>query len=355
MSYRLHPTKNKKLKPGEDKYYQFEVYYNKERLTIVKQFSDDTMAQLYDNELKRAVRPSVSTIVAPTLDQIVPDFLDWYKMHRQPRSLEAWLEGWKNLEPHFARIRPNCLTPGLIDQYKMHRLDQKAGNKQTNVAKRTIAKELANLSALISFAVDRELCEPLPFKIKGFTKKQTKPPQKIIPPPDKVALMLEKTRKDVRPLYKLLYYAGLRSEEGRSLKVKDVDLDRGIILVTGKGNKQRIVPIANQLKPVLEEAVKGKQPDDVVMVSSRTKKPYSRNIGRLDGAAKQAGITSHISAHTLRHCFGTHAVYWGMDLRTIQMLMGHSDSTTTEIYTTLAASFLTQQMQRFGTAPMDSA
>ncbi len=90
------------------------------------------------------------------------------------------------------------------------------------------------------------------------------------------------------------------------------------------------------------------------MLSHRTGKPYARNIGRLDGAAKQAGIESHISCHTLRHCFGTHAIYWGMDLRTVQMLMGHSESTTTEMYTTLASTFLLKQMKSFGTAPTET-
>lgn len=351
MSFRLHPTKNKKLASGEDRYYQFEIYQGKDRITVVKQLPNESAAMLYDAELKRAVRPAVATLVAPTLNQILPEFLDWYKLHRQPRSLEAWLDGWKNLEPHFGRLRPNLLTPALIDQYKLHRLQQRAGRKQSTISKRTVTKELANLSALVTFAVDRDLCEPLPFKIKGFTKKQTQPPQKTIPSPEQIQALLQHTRPDVRPLYTLIYYAGLRSEEARTLRARQIDLERGLISVTGKGNKQRIVPIAEPLKPVLQQAMQNKQPDDVLMISRRSGKPYSRNIGRLDGAARRAGITSHITAHTLRHCFGTHAIYWGIDLRTVQMLMGHSDSTTTEIYTNLAATFLTDQMKRFGNIP----
>lgn len=354
MSYRLHPTKNKKLKPGEPRYYQIECGHGKNRVTISRQFASDAAAQAYDNELKRAHRPEVSTLIAPSFDQILPDFLTWYRNEKQPRSLDAWLQGWKNLAPHFAKLKPNHLTPQLIDQYKTYRLAQKAGIRKNLVCKRTVAKELANLSAIISFAVERNLCEPLPFKIKGFSKKQTRPAQKVIPSPELIAAMLELTRSDVRPLYKLIYYAGLRSEEARTLKAGDVDLDQGIIRITGKGNKSRIVPIAAQLRPVLEAELKGKKPTDILMLSHRSGKVYTSNIGRLDGAARQAGITSHISAHTLRHCFGTHAIYWGMDLRTVQMLMGHSESTTTEIYTSLAATFLTQQMRAFGTSPNET-
>jgi len=354
MSYRLHPTKNKHLKPGEEKYYQIETGYGKNRETHVMQFANDRQAQLYDNELKQARRPEISTIIAPTLEQILPDFLAWYGLHRQPRSLEAWLTGWNNLAPHFGKIKPNHLTGNLIDHYKTYRLAQKAGIRPNLISKRTVAKELANLSALISFAVERRLCEPLPFKIRGFPKKQTTPPQKIIPSPEKIALMLDKTRSDVKPLYYLIYYAGLRNSEARNLKAGDIDLDSGIIRILGKGGKQRIVPIAAPLRPILEQALKGKKPGDILLLSHRSGKKYSSNIGRLDAAARQAGINSHISCHTLRHCFGTHAIYWGMDLRTVQMLMGHSESTTTEIYTTLASVFLTQEMRRFGVHPTTS-
>lgn len=354
MSWRRHRTKNKKLKPGEDLYYQIEQGHSgdpENRIVLVKRFSSDHEAELFDNQLKLSRRPAISEVANPTFNQILPDFLTYYKLHRQPRSVAAWLEGWHHLSGHFGQLKSNQLSPALIDKYKTHRLSQKAGIRKNLICKRTVAKELANLSAIITFAVDRGLCMPLTFKIKGFSKKQTRPPQKIIPSPEQVQSMLGKCRSDVKPLYMLIYYAGLRSGEARSLTAKDVDLSRGIILVTGKGNKQRIIPIAGQLRPVIETAMEGKKPDDVLMISSRSGKPYSSNIGRLDGAARQAGITTHVSAHTLRHCFGTHAIYWGLDLRTVQLLMGHSESSTTEIYTTLAASFLTEQMKHFGTSP----
>lgn len=348
MSYRLHPTKNKNLKPGEKKYYQITTGRDKDRETHVLQFENDRQAQIYDNELKRAYRPQISTLIAPTFEEILPNFLNWYTLHRQPRSVEAWLTGWNNLTPMFAKLKPNHLSPELIDQYKLHRLSQKAGIRKNNVCKRTVAKELANLSAIIKYAVEHNHCDPLPFKIKGFAKKQVKPPQKVIPPPDKIALMLEKCRSDVRPLYKLIYYAGLRNEEARTLKARDIDLDNNIIRVVGKGDKQRIVPIAVPLRPILEQELAGKKPDDILMLSHRTGKPYTSNIGRLDGAAKQAGITSHISCHTLRHCFGTHAIYWGISQFALKDIMGHEELSTSDIYVTLASTFISSEMKRFG-------
>ena len=144
MSYRLHPTKNKKLKPGEHKYYQIESGHGKTRDTHVLQFENDRAAELYDNAIKRAYRPDITTIIAPSLEQILPEFLNWYGLHRQPRSLEEWLTGWHNLAPHFSKLKPNHLTPALIDHYKSHRLQQKGSRLNSTVCKRTVAKELAN-------------------------------------------------------------------------------------------------------------------------------------------------------------------------------------------------------------------
>lgn len=355
MSYRLHPTKNKKLKPGEEKYYQVESGHGDNRITVVKQFPGDAAAQLYDNELKRAHRPDISTVVAPTFNQIVPDFLEWRGTEYQPKSKATWLQSWNNLEPHFGRLKPNYLTQLLIDQYKSFRLAQKAGVRNNLVSKRTVQKEIHALSALISYAVLHNLCEPLPFKIKTFPKSQTASKKKIIPSPEQVEQMLSYTRSDMRPLYQMIYYTGMRSEEIRTLKVKNVDLNRDLMLVTGKGNKQRFIPIIPQLKPVVEKLVKDREPDDYLLISSLTGKAYKPNIGRIDVSAKKAGINVHMSAHMLRHCFGTHCIYWGLDTRTVQMLLGHASITTTQIYTELAAVFLTQELSRFGMTPTKPA
>jgi integrase/recombinase XerC len=353
MSYRLHPTKNKKLKPGDLRYYQIECGHGEDRVTVVKQFATDAAAQVYDNELKRAYRPEISTIIAPSFEQIVPDFLEWRGTEYQPGSKDTWIQSWNNLEPHFGKLKPNYLTQQLVDQYKSHRLTQKAGVRNNLVCKRTVQKEIHALSALISYAVERKLCEPLPFKIKTFPKNQTASKKKIIPSPKQVEEMLSYTRSDMRPLYQMIYYTGMRSAEIRSIKVKNVDLARNLMLVTGKGNKQRFIPIIPQLKPVVEQLIKDRKPNDYLLISSLTGKAYKPNIGRIDVSAKKAGINVHMSAHMLRHCFGTHCIYWGLDTRTVQMLLGHASITTTQIYTELAAVFLTQELNRFGKLPIE--
>lgn len=354
MSIRLHPSKNKKLAPGEPRWWQIEIFVggkNPIRETMVRQFHTKEEAKVFKAEVIRNLKPPSASLPAATLGQIVPDFLEWYATERRPRSVESWLEGWKNLEPFFTRERPNLLTPAHIDDYKRHRLNQKAPRKETNITHRTVAKELANLSALISFAVRRQICDPLTFKIEGFPKKLVRPRKKIIPAPEPLEKMLSVIRKDLRPLYQTMYYAGLRVSEIRFLTAGNIDLKRNFLLVTGKGDKDRMIPIVEPLKPILAELVKGKKPEDYLFISKRTGKPYSRNLGKIGTSAKKAGITTHMHAHLLRHSFGTHAILYGVDKVALKDIMGHEDESTTNQYIHMAASYLTDQMKSFGVAP----
>lgn len=359
MSYNLHPTKNKKLKPGEPKYYQFTIGRGKNRTTIVDRFSSELAAQEFHFSLQRSPARKIDSGIVPTFDKMIPDFLEYYEneLESRPRTVDAWLQGWNNLQPFFGHVKVNHLTPALIEQYKVHRLSQKAGIRNNTVSKRTVQKELHNLSSLIKYAIEKDLCEPLTFKIKGFLKKNLRPKPVVIPTPEQVQEMFKVTkhwRPDLLPLYHLVYYTGFRSEEARHIKVENVDLNWNIILICGKGGKWRYMPIVNELLPTIRELCEGKRKDDYLLISKRTGKPYSANCGKMDKAAAAAGISTHITLHVLRKCFATHCLYWGIDMRTIQVLLGHEDIKTTETYTPLPPSFLTQQMQRVVQGTMET-
>ena len=355
MSYRLHPTKNKNLKAGEQKWYQIEIGYGDNRETKVLQFPSERAAQLYDNDMKRAHRPSAATLIAPSFEQMLPEFLESYALDHLPRTVESWLQAWNNLAPHFGKLKPNHLTQPLIDQYKITRLSQKAGIRSNLVCKRTVEKELNCLSRFIRYGVENSYCEPLTFKIKRFPKNQTKPQKQLsIPAPNQIEAMLAACRVDSRPLYQLIYYTGLRSEEIRTIKLRHVDFQSKLISIEGKGGKYRIIPIVPQALPVLKKLAEKKELDDFLLISNKTGKPYTASIGHLSAACEKAGITQHITAHTLRHCFATHCCMWGMSTRAVQMLLGHASITTTQIYQTLAATFITEEMSRFGGTPKET-
>ncbi|MEY4729701.1 MAG: hypothetical protein RL020_859 [Pseudomonadota bacterium] len=147
-----------------------------------------------------------------------------------------------------------------------------------------------------------------------------------------------------RAMLELLYASGLRVTELVKLKSMQVDRNVGVARVMGKGSKERLVPIGEEalswIKKYLDDAradILGGQISDALFVTSRggamTRESFWHIIKR---HAKTANITQSLSPHTLRHAFATHLVNHGADLRVVQMLLGHADITTTQIYTHVA-------------------
>lgn len=142
-----------------------------------------------------------------------------------------------------------------------------------------------------------------------------------------------------RAMLEIMYASGLRVSELLSLKMKNISLERGIITIVGKGNKQRKVPFGDYAKEFLikylEDGRKknpGKYSDYVFL--NRYGKPLSRIyfFKLVKKYAEQVGIREDISPHTLRHCFATHLLESNADLRTVQEMLGHSNIATTQIY-----------------------
>lgn len=147
-----------------------------------------------------------------------------------------------------------------------------------------------------------------------------------------------------RVLFEVLYATGLRVSELVGIELTQINLLQGVLRVTGKGNKERLVPLGEEAINWLEKYLNNTRSDllkgqvtDAVFVTKRggamTRQAFWYLIKRY---AFQAEITSKISPHTLRHAFATHLLNHGADLRVVQMLLGHSDLSTTQIYTHVA-------------------
>jgi integrase/recombinase XerD len=153
-----------------------------------------------------------------------------------------------------------------------------------------------------------------------------------------------------RAMLELLYASGLRVSELVGLNHEQIDFLQGVVRVIGKGGKERLVPVGeealNWLQRYLSDArnqlLKGRSSGRVFV--SRKAAGITRQAFwyRLRQYAVQAGIRSPLSPHTLRHAFATHLVNHGADLRVVQMLLGHSDLSTTQIYTHVARERLKQ-------------
>jgi integrase/recombinase XerD len=159
-----------------------------------------------------------------------------------------------------------------------------------------------------------------------------------------------------RALIEVLYATGLRVSELIHLRASDLNLEAGYLSTTGKGNKQRIVPIGDQAVEWLTKYIREGRPS---LLSRRTS-PWlfvnARQGGSLSrvgfwkilkGYGRQAGLSRTLSPHVLRHSFATHLLEHGADLRSIQMMLGHADLSTTQIYTHVLEARLRAVYDRF--------
>lgn len=159
-----------------------------------------------------------------------------------------------------------------------------------------------------------------------------------------------------RAILETLYGCGLRVSEIVTLKISDLFFDEGFIKITGKGNKQRFVPIAASTQKYIElykNSIRNhlsisKGSEDTLFLNRRGKQLTRAMIFTIiKTLAIKINLQKNISPHTLRHSFATHLLENGADLRSIQMMLGHESITTTEIYVHLDRKHLTQIINRF--------
>ncbi len=157
-----------------------------------------------------------------------------------------------------------------------------------------------------------------------------------------------------RALLELLYATGLRSDEVRSAELDNVNLQEQTILVTGKGAKDRFVPIGGWVVPFLQAYIKTardnlcKVPTPLLFVSKNGKKITEGNLcDLLKKYVKKAGLQGKITPHSFRHACATHLLKGGADIRYVQELLGHSDLSSTQIYTKVDITFLKEAHQKY--------
>jgi integrase/recombinase XerD len=158
-----------------------------------------------------------------------------------------------------------------------------------------------------------------------------------------------------KTMLEMLYATGLRVSELVGLKFEQISFRQGVVRIIGKGNKERLVPVGEEAMSWLEaymnqarKTILGGRQCDYLFVTNRgdcmTRQAFWHIIKR---HAKKAGISKELSPHTLRHAFATHLLNHGADLRVVQLLLGHSDLSTTQIYTHIARERLKEIHSKF--------
>ncbi len=156
-------------------------------------------------------------------------------------------------------------------------------------------------------------------------------------------------------MLEILYGAGLRVSELVNMKVQDINLEACFVKIFGKGSKERIIPIGSHArKKTRQWLITGrnfmlKTYSSKYLFVARKGKPITRQgfWKALKKYAVKAGILKKITPHTIRHCFATHLLEGGADLRSVQTMLGHSDISTTQIYTHISSEYLINMHKKY--------
>ncbi|KTT10654.1 site-specific tyrosine recombinase XerD [Pseudomonas rhizoryzae] len=284
-------------------------------------------------------------------ERLIEEFLD-----------ALWLE--KGLSPHtrsayrtdllaFARwLEARGLTLETVGRDAV--LDHLGWRLSEGYQARSTARFLSGLRSFYKYAVRESRIAEDPTLLVSMPQLGA-PLPKSLSEADVEALLAAPDTEDTlglrdRTMLEVLYATGLRVTELVSLTLDEVNLREGSLRVFGKGSKERLIPLGEEAIAWLEDYLKtarplllGGQPGDVLFPSQRgTVMTRQTFWHRIKLHAQVAGIRTSLSPHTLRHAFATHLLNHGADLRTVQMLLGHTSLSTTQIYTHVARVRLQQ-------------
>jgi integrase/recombinase XerC len=289
--------------------------------------------------------PPVEAPQAPPVE--VQRFLTYLATERRvsPHTLKAYSGDLSQFAAHLSAVGEPVLSasPQRIRAF----LSSVAGTAGSV----SLARKLSAVRSLYRFLVREGLSQSNPGRAVASPRRPKRLPE-VLPEADVAALVEAPKRHDPlelrdRAFLELLYGAGLRVSELTGLDEDDLDLAEGLVRVLGKRSKERVVPIGRSAaealrrylkegRPVLSAGAERARAGAALFLNHRGGRLTSRSVARrLDRATLAAALPRHVHPHMLRHCFATHLLSNGADLRGIQELLGHASLSTTQRYTHL--------------------
>ncbi len=222
----------------------------------------------------------------------------------------------------------------------------------------TQSRMVSSLRSFFNYLVTEGLSDSNPSALLDMPRKEMKLPEVLsLAEIDSIVEAIDMSMPDGhrnRAIIETLYGCGLRVSELTSLKLTDINRKREFITVTGKGNKQRLVPVGTRALKEIDLYMERRR--HLPVIRERNILFLNGRGGRLSrisiynivkDTAKKAGIRKRVSPHTFRHSFATHMVEAGADLRAVQEMLGHESITTTEIYTHLDSTYLKETISMY--------
>ena len=288
------------------------------------------------------------------LPAIIEQFIDviWMERGLSENTLTAYRTDLKKFVTWLALFSNNSLSDVLINADRDTIVKYLSQLEEKNISARSRARLLSSLRRFYAYLLREKKIDVDPVALIDAPKLGRSLPktlteedvESLLQAPDTSTLLGLRDR----ALFEVLYATGLRVSELVGLQLTEINLQQGVLRVTGKGNKERLVPLGEEAINWLEKYLLNTRADllkgqvtDALFVTTRgakmTRQAFWYLIKRY---AIQAEIAVTISPHTLRHAFATHLLNHGADLRVVQMLLGHSDLSTTQIYTHVAKARL---------------
>ena len=279
------------------------------------------------------------------------------------------LDEYKNyllIDRHYSKNTIDSYINDLdifFEYLNKHNLDYKVISKDNirnylktinNKDERTVAHQISVLRGFYKYLILENIIKDNPMINIDLPKLSKKLPNVLTV--DEVDNLLDiklNTMYDYRnkAMLELMYATGLRVSELVSLKIEDVDLNNALVRTMGKGSKERIIPFGNYAANALYEYINNYRPqffkrevNEYLFLNNHGKQMTRQGFFKiLKSIAVEKGIDKELSPHTLRHSFATHLLTGGADLRSIQEMLGHSNLSTTEIYTNISKEEIKNQ------------
>lgn len=300
-----------------------------------------------------AAGKSGGVVSEPT--RAIDGFLESLQVERGAsiNTLQAYRRDLREYEAFLTRERR------AVDRVAVTDLSRYLGAlRRRGLGSRSIARHLSAIRGLYRFLIDSQRVAHDPTEHLDSPRPARRLPRTLsVPDAAAVVEAPDMTRPDGlrdRAVLELLYASGLRASEALGLRIQDVNFAAGYVMVTGKGDRQRLVPTGAQALDWMRRYLTTVRPRQVrrecsAVFLNRSGGPMSRQAlwHLIRRAARRAGVRATVSPHTLRHSFASHLLERGADLRSVQAMLGHVDISTTQIYTHLPSSVIHDMYRRF--------